>query len=889
MKRFKKSIILVLLIGLSIVLGGLVNVKAIDMELVYDLDGQPVKYYRTDTNVLIPKDYITPERDFRAAWVTPLTGDITGFNSEGQFKAEMTSVFQTLEYFNMNAIVYHVRIMNDALYPSVYNPFSKYYNADSDFDALEWLIDESHRRGIEFHAWMNPYRISSTETGRTKEEIAASYQGNNAASNPDNLLIGSGGEILNPGEPAVRQFLLDTARELLNNYDIDAIHFDDYFYISGIDDSTTRAKYNPNNLSMEDWRREQVNIFIKDLNNLIDNYNSLNKKAVQLGISPSGIWRNGDGVVTYDENNNAITNGSSTSGFAHYGNYLYSDTLKWANEGWIDYLVPQSYWSFDHNTARFADVMDWWDKALRYKDVNVYSGMGLYMSDNKTANKSWSYQPDVEAERQVRYISKLDKITGTVVFDYQQLAASKSSIGRMNQVMSNAWYQKALPTEVSSLGVNMITPDEVTNLNISKTLQGFKIQFNEANDANRYAIYRSSGDLTYAPEQLIDLIGNYSQDGVISYIDQEVKTGNYNYGVKALSRSNTLSNPVAINTSGALDGELLELEPIKNIIITDNLFKGENIKIRFDAIYSIYGDIVEYEVFYSTDLVTWNSMKNEGFPLTPSNVQLTQEFTIGDYDKFYLKIKAYTDIASTESDVIEINTTLDYGKINGLTYFEIPFRNTEITLQWKAKDIEGLTYKVQYSSNNYQWTDMDLSNSPIFYQNDYLKKKYIIPNDYSIIYIRVIGYDDFGIAFSDVLEIETKEYIQFPEEFFINNLPSNQNIMVFEGDEIIISWESMPEGTSYLVSWSSDGLNYNSLRNYDSTYQSEIGIDTTSFKITASYLYYKVYFKIHALYGNSNIELGTFEVYTTPYFHYLPSFISYMFNQNLNMLRKINK
>jgi len=888
MKKFTKSITFVLLIGLSIMLGGLVSVKAIEMEKVYDINGQPVDYYRTDTNVLIPKDYITPERDFRAAWVTPLTGDITGFSSEGQFKAEMTSVFQTLEYFNMNAMIYHVRIMNDSLYPSNYNPFSKYYNGDSDFDALEWLVEESHRRGIEFHAWMNPYRISSSETGRTKDEIAASFQSNNAASNPENLLVGSGGEILNPGEPAVRQFLLDTTRELINKYDVDAIHFDDYFYIPGIDDTHTRLKYNPKNLSLADWRREQVDIFIRDLHNLIENYNTLNHKAIQLGISPSGIYRDGDGIVTYDENNNAITNGSSTSGFAHYGNYLYSDTLLWANEGWIDYLVPQSYWSFDHNTARFADVMDWWDKALRYKDVNVYSGMGLYMSD-KTVNKSWSTQPAVEAERQVRYISKLDKITGTVVFSYQHLAASKSSIGRMNLVMSNAWHQKALPTEVLSLGDNMITPGKISNLNISKTSQGFKLQFNEAVDANRYAIYRSAGALTYAPDQLVDLIGNHSVDGLISYIDQDVMAGNYNYGIKALSPSNTLSEALAINTAGAQDGELLELEQIQNIVLTDNLFKGETIKIRFDAIYSIYGNNVEYDVLYSTDLTNWNSMKQEGYAFTPSNVQPTQEFKIGNYDKFYIKIKAHTDLASTESNVIEVNTSLNYGKINGLTFFEVPFRNKEITLQWKAKDIEDLNYKVQYSYNNILWHDMDLSVSPIFEQNNFLKKKYILPNDKSLIYVKVVGYDESGMAFSDTLRIETKQFINLPNEVYINNLPSTEDIFVFEDEDIMISWASLPEGTNYLVTWSEDGINFNSLRTYDSSYEAIIGEETTSFKMIASYLNYKAYFKVTVLYGNSNIDLGVFEVYTTPYFHYLPTFVSYMFNENLNMLRKIGQ
>ena len=124
----------------------------------------------------------------------------------------------------------------------------------------------------------------------------------------------------------------------------------------------------------------------------IDGYNKENKKHVQLGISPTGIYKNGDGVVTYDENFNAITTGSDTNGQQHYASYLFCDTVKWCNNGWIDYLLPQSYWARSHPLAGYRRVMDWWDKVLKYKKVNLYSGIGLYMSD--LTGKAYSWQTD---------------------------------------------------------------------------------------------------------------------------------------------------------------------------------------------------------------------------------------------------------------------------------------------------------------------------------------------------------------------------------------------------------------------------------------------------------------------------------------------------------------
>ena len=146
----------------------------------------------------------------------------------------------------MNAMIFHIRANHDAWYNSKINKInSQLIGVDFDvFDPLEYVITEAHKRGIEFHAWLNPYRIGSTYG--SKQEVADAYSAypNNPASNENNVLIGSPLQILDPGIPEVREFIIDTCLEIVENYDVDAIHFDDYFYADGIDDSETRAKYN---------------------------------------------------------------------------------------------------------------------------------------------------------------------------------------------------------------------------------------------------------------------------------------------------------------------------------------------------------------------------------------------------------------------------------------------------------------------------------------------------------------------------------------------------------------------------------------------------------------------------------------------------------------------
>ena len=536
---YKKSLLLIVFlffVSILFSMGSVETSAASDMKPLQTSNGTYVYYKGTQDNVMIPTSFKQQDTYLRSVWVTPLAGNIESYRNDDQYKAEILEVFDVMEHFNLNALFFHIRIMNDALYPSKLNPTSNYLNAN--WDVLEWIIEECHKRGFEFHAWMNPYRVKASGGGTAKEEAAIikSKCSANVGSDPNNLIVSKkGGVILNPGLEVVRQFIVDTCMEVIENYDVDAIHFDDYFYISDIDDSALYNASNPNNLSLSDWRREQVNLFIEKLSDTMRAYNKENNRHVQLGISPTGIYRNGDGVVTYDEEGNAISSGSKTGGQEHFESYLFSDTLKWINEEWIDYITPQSYWAFTHTIAGYADVMGWWNKVVKYKNVNLYSGMGIYMSQNPGSNYSWGYDPH-ESFNQIMYATTLENCAGTVFYNYDYLLSTyKGNTGGLyntglNKIKAELWTNPSILPEINTM--EPVYLNAPTDMTAKANGDNITIKFRNVEDAKFYIVYRSEKDITYAPEEVYDIIYPGDED-FVSFTDK-VGSKEYNYAIKYL-------------------------------------------------------------------------------------------------------------------------------------------------------------------------------------------------------------------------------------------------------------------------------------------------------------------------------------------------------------------
>lgn len=499
---------------------------------------------------------------FRGVWVTPKdSGNIgnikpTSTKTKAQkieeYKEEVLKILDIMEYYNLNALIFHIRVDNDAIYYSDTNPWSSWfteYGVDPGWDPLEWVIEETHKRGIEFHAWMNPYRIHASGTkGTTAEDVAKGIPSYNIASNPKNILVSSSsyGSILNPGLPEVREFIIDTCMEVIEKYDVDAIHFDDYFYITDVNDDDTYAKYNSNGLSHDDWRREQVNIFIEDLSKAMRKYNEENNRYVQLGISPSGVWKSAgsSSYVKYDSDGTAITNGSgTTTTFEHYGGYLYSDTKKWCDEEWIDYILPQTYWAISHPSAAFKPLMDWWDAIVKYKNVNLYSGMGIYMSATPGSNYSWG-KDYTEAYNQIIYCYELKNTYGTAFYNLTYLkdaynGKTDSLYGKgMTKVKNSLFTNPSVLPEIRTM--ERVVLPAPSNFNINITDSNATLTFDEVENTKFYVIYRSSGEIDFSSDQVYKIISNESVNGKVTFVDEDTSGKVYSYGVKALSGTNTL-------------------------------------------------------------------------------------------------------------------------------------------------------------------------------------------------------------------------------------------------------------------------------------------------------------------------------------------------------------
>ena len=527
MNKQKKLGILFLVLAILLTLPFVSNIKEVDasdnLQAMTTGSGSTLYYRNSNEKVYMLSEYDYPTAEYRAVWVSTFVSDIPAYTTEEKFKADATEVLDNLVRMGMNAMVFHVRTHNNALYNSDLNPIAKWWtNVNFDeFDPLTWLIDETHKRGIEFHAWMNPYRITDGYVGE------AYPAGHPCLDSTQVLTSSSGAKILDPGSERVQDFIVDTCMEFLDRYDADAIHFDDYFYISDV----------ATDLS-DNQKRANVDAFIKKLSDKMHEMNEKEGRAVQLGISPSGIYRNGtySSGPSYDDNGNLKSPvASNTSGFAHYGSYLYSDTKKWIDNEWIDYITPQTYWGIEHTSASFAELSRWWSWAVRYKKVNLYLGMGIYMADESGTSATYWKKNQNEVKNQLLNSGQYDEVKGICYYKYTSLFSSNSIIKNGVNLITNDYYAKRIPGAVIQRYATSLPSVKVSNLNLSNgTLTWDKID-----NVFGYMVYQVPKGTTLDINN-IDHVMVYTQNTSVD----NVNTTKYDYYVSSVNRANVKSTPV---------------------------------------------------------------------------------------------------------------------------------------------------------------------------------------------------------------------------------------------------------------------------------------------------------------------------------------------------------
>ena len=843
--------IFILIISLCLGMASLSTIASSDKESIV-INGSTIKYRTTGEVVQINKQHDPTGGEFRGVWVSALTSDISGYTTEEAYKKQMIDVLENMEVYNLNVMIFHVRMMNDACYESKYNSWSSYYNTNPDKDMLPWLIEECHKRGIEFHAWMNPYRVT-TNVAQSLEECAKKYKSTNAASKAKNLLKASSCIILNPGEPEVRDFLVNTCMELVENYDVDAIHFDDYFYAAGIDDSETVRKYNTNNLSIDDFRRLQVDLFIEDLHNKLTDFNNQNGRRVQLGIAPTGVYRNGNGQVTYDADGNAITTGSKTSAYAHFGSPLYADTLKWINNGWIDYMLPQTYWAITNSAGPYCDLVKWWNDACAKKKTNLYSSLGLYMSIGG-GNASWGYNKK-EGYQQIMFANSLEHVRGSSIYNYLSLVSSLTGDSMM-QGVKGIWNKAIYLPEIRT--VDGITPNKVENFEVSKTKYGNKLSFSNDTKAKFFVLYRSENPITFDESEIIDVIG--SSDDLVEYTDSyALDNKQYYYGIKAQSHSLTLGEGVTVSTDNIKTTPAMSLGKLQNVILSDNLVENETLKLQFDNLYYPYGTTVQYKVNYEVENIDGSKQTFENVSIQYSSSKNIVKINVPKGTvKLKAELLAYNNCGES-SVVIERDISKSLGKIGPLLIKGSTYATQEVDVVFNNLLIEGTKYIIQASLNGIEFNDCQEIQQVD--SNITIRTKFELSNDNGKVYYRIKAINDSSFAYSDVCEVNQISYLGDVENIKINNKDSF-NVRVSEDDNLSISWDKINDDISYICYFSTDQTSWVSAKVYDSGTILENQGSKCLQNIEVNYKYFKFYLKVvgKSNDGETESEVITVEV-----------------------------
>ena len=351
--------------------------------------------------------------EFRAAWIATVDNiDWPSKNAVGNValqKKEFVDLLDMHKRNGLNAVIVQIRPATDALYPSQYEPWSEWLTGRQGhppipyYDPLQFMIDETHKRGIEFHAWCNPYRAEF------KIGVSTISPSHITKIHPEWFLIYGDKRYFDPGNKEAQQFVNTIIKDIVKNYAVDAIHFDDYFYpyrILGIEfpDSISYKKYSKG-MNKEDWRRSNVDSIIVLLAQSIK---KINPKC-KFGISPFGVWRNKD----------KDPDGSDTkAGQTNYDD-LYADILLWLRKGWIDYVAPQLYWEFGHKAAPYEMLIDWWNNHTYGK--HCYIGLGIYRAGT---NEAW--KDKTQLPRQIELLRSKKNINGMIFF------SSKSFLNNPN-------------------------------------------------------------------------------------------------------------------------------------------------------------------------------------------------------------------------------------------------------------------------------------------------------------------------------------------------------------------------------------------------------------------------------------------------------------------------
>lgn len=476
-----------------------------------------------------------PKREFRGAWLH-IIGQSQYMDAQkkgsDKLKAYIADQIDRLHRAGCNAVIFQVRPTADAAYISDLEPWSSWITGkrgkapDPLWDPLQFAVEEAHRRGMELHAWLNPYRVTSS----AKEVLPPDHPSKKF---PERFFKYDNKIFFNPAYQENRNFICDVVKDIVTRYDVDAIHIDDYFYpypVAGkeIPDAAAYKKFG-NGEPVGDWRRHNVDLLIEQMNSTI----KATKPWVRFGVSPFGIWRN----------KKSDPRGSDSNGLQNY-DALYADVLLWAKNGWIDYLVPQLYWTLDFKAAPSRHLAHWWNDNC--EGVDVYIGQDV----QRTMNNADPLTGDRnELATKVKLSRSLPNIKGNVWWHgYWVTGNMKGVADSLAYVHQNT---VALPP---AFGDPKEIPNPVKNLRLKKKDGKLYLEWEadkprgNASDPVRFVVYsflEGENDDLDNVEAIMLLTPN--KEYLVSEDDDKDAIRGMRFAVTALDRNNRESSPIFFN------------------------------------------------------------------------------------------------------------------------------------------------------------------------------------------------------------------------------------------------------------------------------------------------------------------------------------------------------
>ncbi len=485
---------------------------------------------------------IAPKREFRGQWIATVVNidwpSDVHLSVEKQ-QQELISLLDADQRAGINAVMLQVRPAADAFYAKSGEPWSRWLTGKQGvapspaYDPLEFAISEAHKRGMELHAWFNPYRATFDANFKSLCTCHITNQ------SPSWFFTYGGIKLFNPGIPDVREYIIKVILNVVDNYDIDGVHMDDYFYpykIEGqkINDEQTFKTYGGEFTDIKDWRRNNVDLLIGALSDSIH----MHKPFLKFGISPFGIWKN----ASQDPE------GSETHGGNSYYE-LYADTRKWLQQGWIDYVMPQIYWNIGYHLAPFENLVDWWSDNTYGR--HLYIGQAPYRA---LEPKSRPFHNPSEIPNQIRYLRSNPRVQGSSFFSANTLV--KNPFGFADSLHFNFYRYPALPPPMPWL--DSIPPNAPKNLVAKINPKNVSLKWEtpamaaDSEEVYGYVIYRFAANDSITldnPKYILHIQYN----NVTEFIDDTAdRNKTYYYVITAIDRLKNESEPspkIAVNTN----------------------------------------------------------------------------------------------------------------------------------------------------------------------------------------------------------------------------------------------------------------------------------------------------------------------------------------------------